>query len=597
MCWSFLAVLLTATVVCEVTSFGGKSPPQLGSHPTHKVGEVCTDAWFIPSGPNGNCECGHTFGDAVICNEETREVGVLDCFCMTFDSTYNRIVFGQCLYNCINVSKSYHDSIYHTVPRSLGTSDDNNSVCGYLHSKGRLCGECMDMYYRAAYSYTFECVHCENSQWLEYIAIAYGPLTLFILFILVFRVSVVSPKLYGVISMLQTLAAPLNIRVIQQAAKHDKQVYPTARVILVMLSIWNLDFFRDSADICLRLSPLQVMALDYLIAVYPMVVTVTAFVVLELHNRGFAPVLFMCRPFHRAFANFRQSWNLRTSLIDAFVTFFILSTTKLLHVSVSILLNITIYDAKGNNLGHYLIEDASIEFFRHQHRPYAILAVSVVLFLIILPIVLLVCYQFAFCQVCLTKCRLKSHVMENYMHTFNQYYKNGSGGTRDCRWFAAFHVMARLGVYLLLFLSLSAIFYNWVLMYVLVCTLAVVLIEPYKEEYKYHNYIEPCVYLSLALIEAGITGINISNLEMRSAVKPLFMFTALVAMIPMAYLTIMTGWWLFKRNPCGYRLVRKPQPPDIPDRLLNSGNYHSSHESSFGDSYRENTVVSISSTQ
>ena len=110
--------------------------------------------------------------------------------------------------NCVNVSKSYYDYMYHRVPRDLVGGDDNNSVCGYLHRKGTLCGQCMHNYYRAAYSYTFHCIYCEESQWLLYIVVAYVPLTFFIIFILVFRVSVVSPKLYGTISMLQTLASP-----------------------------------------------------------------------------------------------------------------------------------------------------------------------------------------------------------------------------------------------------------------------------------------------------------------------------------------------------------------------------------------------------
>ena len=518
---------------------------------------------------------------------------------MTFDSVYNRTVLGECLYNCINVSKSYHDPMYHMVPRDLVSSDDNNSVCGYLYRTGRLCGKCMTNHYRAAYSYTFDCVYCERSDWIGYLAVAYGPLTLFIIFVLVFRVSVVSPKLYGVISMLQTLASPLNVRVLQQASKHEGIIYKMVEAVLVMLGIWNLDFFRCdlTADICLRFHSLQILALDYLIAVYPMLVTIMAFAVLELHNRGFGPVLFMCRPFQRAFANFRQTWNLRTSLIDAFVTFFILSTTKLLHVSVSILLNVSLHDAEGNHLGHYWLEDASITFFGHLHRPYAILALSVIILLIILPIALLVGYQFPCCQVCLSKTRIKGPVLESFMYTFNRYYKDGSRGTRDCRWFAAFHIIARLGVYLLLFFPLSAIFYNWALVYVLVLTLSLLVIEPYKEEYKLHNHLEPCIYLSLALIQAGITGVNLTNLVMRAFVKPLFLFTAFVSMIPMVYLAVLTIWWLLKRNPCGYRLVRQPQTPDLPDRLINSGNYHSSYESSRNESYRESSVISLSSTQ
>ena len=591
MLWSLVAVLLA---LCGGASLRDPSPLEGGGH-LPAGGVVCPDTWFVPSGPNGSCQCGHTFNGKVSCDEDTKEVRVLDCFCMTFDSTYNRTVLGECLFNCINVSKSYYDFIYHPVPRNLGRGDDNNSVCGYLNRQGRLCGECVDSHYLAAYSYTFDCIPCSKSQWLEYIVVAYAPLSVFIIFILVFRVNVVSPKLYGVISMLQTLASPLNIRVMEQAAKHDI-VYKLVEAFLAMLSIWNLDFFRNIIQgVCLELNSLQILALDYLIAIYPMIVTVIAFLVLELHNRGFGPVLFVCRPFHRAFANFRRGWNLHTSLIDAFITFFVLSTTKLLHVSVSLLLSVTLHDAEANTFHHYWLEDASIQFFGPLHRPYAILALCVITSLIVLPVSLLVGYQFSCCQTCLRKTRLKGRVLEDFMHSFNQYYKDGSGGTRDCRWFAAFYILTRLGIYLLLFFPLSAIFYNLALVYVLVCAIVVLLIEPYRDQYQFHNHLEPCVFLSLAFIMAGVSGVNIGNLESRDYVPGMFMFTALVAMVPMVYLSIVTVRWVLQRNPCGFRVARRTEDPDLPHRLLHSGSsswhsesYSSSHDSrsqygSYGD--------------
>lgn len=562
---------------------------------TEGIHEACNDTWFIPSGPNGSCECGHSFSGMVSCDQVTKEVGVLDCYCMTYDSVFNRTVFGQCLYNCINVTKSYHDFMYHRIPRNLVSHDDNNSVCGYLNRTGRLCGQCIKDHYKAAYSYVFTCTYCESSQWWQYILVAYGPLTIFIIFILVFRVSVVSPQLYGVISMFQTLASPLNIRVIQQAASHDT-VKIMVQVFLLLLSIWNLDFFRNvmPTRLCLRLSSLSILALDYFIAVYPMIVTVIAFLVLKLHDRGFRPIFYLCRPFHRIFANFRQGWNLRTSLIDAFVTFFILSTTKLLHVSVSVLLNVQVFDAQGKSHGYFWLEEPSIAYFGPEHRKYGILAIFVIFFLIFLPVCLLVGYQFAFIRAILTKTRIMGPVLEEFMHSFNQYYKDGSDGTRDCRWFAAFYIMNRLGVYMLLFFTLTATAYNYILMYVLVCTVVVIMVEPYKKEYQVHNSIEPCLILTLALIQTGITGVNMSNVASRQFVKSLFMYTSLVAMIPMAYLAVVTIWWLIKRSPCRWRLGRQTHEPDLPDRLLNSGDYHNSFESSsMSTNYDSNSLETV----
>ena len=92
-------------------------------------------------------------------------------------------VLGACFLNCVNVTKSHSDFNNHNVPRDIASA--NNSVCGYLYRTGTLCGQCIEGYYSTVYSYNFECVQCSNellnSNWGLYIAIAYLPLTMFII--------------------------------------------------------------------------------------------------------------------------------------------------------------------------------------------------------------------------------------------------------------------------------------------------------------------------------------------------------------------------------------------------------------------------------
>ena len=59
---------------------------------------------------------------------------------------------------------------------------------------------------------------------------------------------------------------------------------------------------------------------------YPMLLMVIAYTLVKLHGHGVRPVLFMWRPFHYFFARFRREWDLRTSIIDAFVYIFELFT-------------------------------------------------------------------------------------------------------------------------------------------------------------------------------------------------------------------------------------------------------------------------------
>ena len=119
---------------------------------------------------------------------------------------------GHCFFNCGNLTRSNSDLIYHRVAKYVS---DLNKTCSYLHRSGTLCGECMGGYVPPAYSYKMECIKCPHNHHnrLKYVAVAFLPLTVFMIIILVFRVSVSSPKLHALAFALQNLASPVNIRI------------------------------------------------------------------------------------------------------------------------------------------------------------------------------------------------------------------------------------------------------------------------------------------------------------------------------------------------------------------------------------------------
>ena len=54
-----------------------------------------------------------------------------------------------------------------------------------------------------------------------------------------------------------------------------------------MYGIWNLDFFRVVLpEVCLNFPTLHILALDYLIAIYPMLLMGVAYIIVELLGRG-----------------------------------------------------------------------------------------------------------------------------------------------------------------------------------------------------------------------------------------------------------------------------------------------------------------------
>ena len=76
--------------------------------------------------------------------------------------------------------------------------------------------------------------------------------------------------------------------------------------------IWNLDFFRYFIPpVCIisDLSILDTLSLEYIVAIYPLLLTVVIYLCIEMHDNGFKIVIFVWRPFHVCFSRFRRRWD------------------------------------------------------------------------------------------------------------------------------------------------------------------------------------------------------------------------------------------------------------------------------------------------
>ena len=114
-----------------------------------------------------------------------------------------------------------------------------------------------------------------------------------------------------------------------------------------VLSIWNLDFFRlVYPSFCLHpdTNNLQVLAVDYIIAVYPLLLVALSYLLVILYDRNVRFIVCLLKPFVALFIRFRRQWNIKNSLVDAFCYIFLLSYVKILSVSVDLLLPVILYD-------------------------------------------------------------------------------------------------------------------------------------------------------------------------------------------------------------------------------------------------------------
>ena len=271
---------------------------------------TCTATWLRPK-PSSNCtscECGSSLGGLVECDSNSKKVNLLQCYCMTFSIDESMLVVGPCVYTCVG---------YFRFPLTSNTSQ-LDELCSRYNREGQLCGRCKDGFALPVYSYNFSCTSCESHyvyNWVKYVAASFFPLTLFCIVIVTFRVRVTSGHMNAFLLMSQAVSLPALSRAMllyyeYQRDNGNDDFYAGALYVLVSFyGIWNLDFFRLLyPSICLhpKISTIQTLALDYVIAVYPLVLLVITYLLVKLHDSGIKLIVWLWRPFHRCFVHFMK---------------------------------------------------------------------------------------------------------------------------------------------------------------------------------------------------------------------------------------------------------------------------------------------------
>ena len=550
--------------------------------------------WMVKSSTNDNnsCECGKTINAAVKCNTDLQQAFILDCHCMTYDTKHGPVI-GSCFYSCAQ-SNGNQDLVYHALPKD--PSQLNEQQCGHLNRDGRLCGSCKDGYSPLVYSYNIQCINCTNNSqqynWVKYTAVGFIPLTLFYLFVVLFQFRANSPQLYAFVLVAQTITTPANLRVVLTNASYKEYhgIGFGVRLISTLFGIWNLDFFRTLySNICLDITPIQALALDYTIAFYPLLLMLLSCVTIALHSRGVRIVVWMFKPFNSCITAFRQQTNSKTSMINVIATFLLLSYLKLLSVSSDLLLYTNVYDVNGTKVGRYLYYDASIEYFGREHLPYAILAVFVLFIFNLLPMLLLLLYPLKYFQRFLNSTHLRTRTMDTFIDTFQGCYKDGTEeGTRDLRYFSAFTFMIRIILLMVFASTYNSLYYALGMIAMLAFSVLYIVFKPYKSKFSMYNTVEAVLYLTLAMLHGAVVSINIAAIKNIQYVNLTHWMTCIITMVPLIYIVVITIAWVITHSKHGRKLVahfrecrkirsfsdsESQMSEGLPDRLLNPVQY------------------------
>ena len=221
-------------------------------------------------------------------------LSVLRNYCVTSDEDTNTTFAGECWHSIKYAGQPL--LLYNQLP--LTSLELNDTMCKSLNRTGTLCGRCLPDHYPLAYSFNTTGIPCPHARWnwFRYTMAAYIPLTLFYLVVLFFRINVTSSYLFPVVYFCQDLAMPSVLRAFFIVLDNEEKVsvFVLIKVLVSVYGIWNLDFFRPFYDdFCLGIGILPTLALDYVIAVYPLFLMMITYFLITLYDNNYRVVTIM----------------------------------------------------------------------------------------------------------------------------------------------------------------------------------------------------------------------------------------------------------------------------------------------------------------
>ena len=396
---------------------------------------------------NDQCVCCDSLKGVVKC--EKGYVKIQDGHCMTWNNDTNSIEVSLCLqthqphYNVCGTYGSYR------IPNNISSHELNSMVCGSYNRQGSHCSQCTDGCGPAIFTDSVSCASCSKRKylWILNLSMQLTTVTLMYLIVIILQIKGASSPLNVIITYSQLFinglkyGSGLHRRLLCFIGKD------LTKFIIAIFGIWNLDFFHVYIPpLCVSqsLTTISILLFDYIIALYPFLLTGIVLICVKLHDKNFKIIVVLSFPLRKLFKSL--NWNPRKSILSTFVTFFLLVYSRFLYVSINFLFVTKSYNCNGSTGPAVLLYDPSIRFLHSEHIPYAIFVFSVIVIFVLLPPLLLLVYPTRLFRKCLRCCGFQRwDILHPIMDVFQGWYKDGTQGTRDYRSLSALYMLIRIG--------------------------------------------------------------------------------------------------------------------------------------------------------
>ena len=471
------------------------------------------------------------------------------------------------------------------LPLAASNERLDQLICSPQHRQGVLCGRCKPGYKIYANSKYYKCGECTIQPGLVVQIFArFVPLYIFLFAIILLDINLASGHLNTFVFFSQMLPF-LDLYAggqipISSAAKPFVEFYQFC------YNVFNLQYFEalDSFPGVCTLhydSALTSIVLDYIVAITPIITIFLVWLIMYTSDycifkgkRNFVGKVSgcLCQLFRKVKPN--KSMSLHESFFRGLVTFLVLSYSKFTLVTLTILTPAYLSGPGGRNYAVVVKMDGTLKYFGHGHLPYAIPAILVLIFIVLLPLVILALYP----RMC-NWLGIQVHKMMPFFDTLNGAFKH------NCYYFALLYFIYRL-ILVAIFTFTPDVQLQYTLQQVF--CVAILMIHVMKRPYKKnkHNIVDTAL---LALIPTVISIsflqlFNVSNYNSNNVSQFGMAIQIILLYLPLVYVASNTVYYLYK--------WKKGEPDasiglsDMPARLLESVSY-----SEFDDKSEEQYAV------
>ena len=181
-------------------------------------------------------------------------------------------------------------------------------------------------------------------------------------------------------------------------------------------------------------------------AFYPICLILLTYVCIKLHKNNFTPLVWLWKPFHKHFVHLRRRWDSKASVVNAFTTFLLLSFSKVLFVSFTLLYSFKIkYNFEISSEKYVLYYDPTVEYNTREYSICAAITICVLAVFIISPTVILFLYPSRLFRKCVSCCGFRRwHALHVFVESFQGQYNDGTNGTWDFRMVSVSFLILRI---------------------------------------------------------------------------------------------------------------------------------------------------------